>query len=592
MAAASFAGLDAAAATADAPPATIDCAKLPAAERAVAQQAGLCRPAPKALPAYKKVGPEFTKPAAPTAPAAATTPPSAPQPAKPARSPAHTPKTPGTKDVTTTPSPVFVPPVFVPPVAVNPCASLPKLPAPTLQAAYAAYDAKRFRISSREQHSTQPPGTIIETRTQPEGRMCLVTLVVSDGQLVVVPPVVGLRTAPARAALDENGLFLEAHAREDEGPPGIALAQQPEKGTVVRRGMRVRVVFSTPARVEVPPVVGLLDERARALLVRFKVDARDVSGEARRGEVVRQVPAAGEMVAAGSVVHIAVSLGDLVRVPLVENLRRAQAVEKLRQGGLAGRIGSQDDNDAAPGVVLAQQPSAGVVVPRNSEVVLGVSRGRAVPDVKRLSFAEARSRLAGFSVDPSQTSLEDPVVVAQAPEAGSRAAAKSVVTLTLEATPAVVPPDTKAPVVTANDERGNGAAKGGEATTSVPETAAPAEGAAKSDGQRESTPVVRDGVEDPRKTGGETTSLLMVALVAVLATLGTLGTVVGARAAVRKWKARTGPKPPVRVEARIDPQGRLAQFEGGAAAGPLLRIEARLADARSEIRLEEEALHE
>ncbi|HET9653599.1 MAG TPA: PASTA domain-containing protein, partial [Usitatibacter sp.] len=326
-------------------------------------------------------------------------------------------------------------------------------------------------------------------------------------------------------------------------------------------GTHVRVAFSKPAALPVPAVVGLLDSEARTRLARFKVATQDASSDARRGEVVAQAPAAGQMAAPGSVVRIDVSLADLVRVPPVAQLALAQARQALEDKGLVARIGTRAENDAAPDVVVAQQPPAGSLQPRNGEVTIDLSRGRPVPDVKQMSFEDARTTLSRFDVRPSQTSLRDPVVVTQVPEAGSWAAAGSIVKLALDARPAPPPPPPP-PTKDVSPQQ----------------------------------PADKDvSPPPPPRPDPERQSLLMVALVAVLATLATLGTAAGARAGIRKWKdakARGTTQPPVRIQSRLDLRESTAQLDGGEAAGPLLRIETRLADARSEITIETEALHE
>jgi eukaryotic-like serine/threonine-protein kinase len=124
-------------------------------------------------------------------------------------------------------------------------------------------------------------------------------------------------------------------------------------------------------------------------------------------------------------------------VPLVTNLTRSVATERLRSAGFAIAV-SEATNQAAKGIVVAQSPTRGEQLPRNSTVTITVSTGpgeRTVPEVKGFTEASAKSTLLSNDLKVGKSQLvDDPgldkgKVIETLPAIGTSVPAGSVVVL-------------------------------------------------------------------------------------------------------------------------------------------------------------------
>ena len=152
----------------------------------------------------------------------------------------------------------------------------------------------------------------------PEGREVTkgtrVRLLVSQGpEQVTVPDVTGLTRASAEARLQDEGLEVSADEQESDEPEGDVISQSPAGGTKVARGETVTIVVSTGRpKIDVPDVVGMSEERARAQLTSAGLTVarqeRTVTDPAQDGVVVEQRPGAGSEVDQGHQVVIVVGV--------------------------------------------------------------------------------------------------------------------------------------------------------------------------------------------------------------------------------------------------------------------------------------------
>ncbi|HNY87694.1 MAG TPA: PASTA domain-containing protein, partial [Candidatus Hydrogenedentes bacterium] len=131
----------------------------------------------------------------------------------------------------------------------------------------------------------------------------------------------------------------------------------------------------------VPAVEGLLQADAQALVSGSGLVTGEVAGECSdtvpAGAVIRQNPAAGSVVGAGSAVDLAVSTGGCpVAVPNLAGLPLSAAQALLTASGLvSGSITQQCSDDVFPGDVVSQDPAAESVVTGGAVVDLTVSEG-------------------------------------------------------------------------------------------------------------------------------------------------------------------------------------------------------------------------
>ena len=152
------------------------------------------------------------------------------------------------------------------------------------------------------------------------------------------------------------------------------------------------------------------------------------------------------------VIYPAPILPESVSVPSLRGLDSAEAIARLGELGLRGRVADDiADPLVARGQVSWQSPAPETVLPASAVVSLGVSSGRPpvlVPDVIGLPIDLAREVIAATAlpvgaVDTVTESSDFGTVTSQSPRAGSSGATVREVLLTVSRGPASV----KVPVV-------------------------------------------------------------------------------------------------------------------------------------------------
>jgi beta-lactam-binding protein with PASTA domain len=186
------------------------------------------------------------------------------------------------------------------------------------QAADAATPLGRFEVQQTTVHSREPYGQVIGQDPRPPARRpagAAVRLEVSDGSLVLVPPVEQQALESAQAELAPLDLRAEIEEVEGDLAPGVVATQDPAAGTEVSRGSTIRLVVSTG--LPVPDVVGRKVADAETLLTRFEVEQSAVGSTEPPGQVIDQAPRAPARAAAGSRVALVVSDGSQAGQPSV-----------------------------------------------------------------------------------------------------------------------------------------------------------------------------------------------------------------------------------------------------------------------------------
>ena len=273
----------------------------------------------------------------------------------------------------------------------------------------------------------------------------LVILVIGVGAAVVsilgggvqVPDVTGKTQTEAVKALEDAGLKAGdvTSTSDTEAPAGTVVRQDPAAGTKLDDGADVALVISSgPGTAAVPDVVGMDRAEAEAALADagfVPASATQYDLTAPAGQVVEQLPAAGEQATAGSQVGMLVSKGRpevAVSVPDVTGMTQDEATTALADAGLVAVPVEAYVADVAAGEVAEQEPAAGDRVSPLSEVLVTVSLGEGttsvvVPDVVGLTQAKATNELeaAGLAVTVAKAWSPDVAegrVIAQEPKAG------------------------------------------------------------------------------------------------------------------------------------------------------------------------------
>lgn len=236
-----------------------------------------------------------------------------------------------------------------------------------------------------EEVSTVPEGAV--HRTDP-----VAGTVVVEGQVITLyfrpeptlrelPDVSGQPVEAARRTLAAAGFTVgtETEQTSDEFDDGEVISTDPAGGTQQRQGTTVNLTVSTgPERNAVPSqVIGMTEGAARSLLegdpYRFDVDVRYVdTSSAPAGQVVDVQPAVGQLVAAGDTVTLLVSDGNSVEVPDVRRMTEAQARAALADFNVSTNTRDLPFGDDDDGIVLSQSLTPGAQVEPGTNITIEV----------------------------------------------------------------------------------------------------------------------------------------------------------------------------------------------------------------------------
>jgi len=274
----------------------------------------------------------------------------------------------------------------------------------------------------------------------------------------ILPPDEQTRIAPRTPSAGTERTVVEEEELPPEPPPG-GRGRDLWPWLLLVLGIALALIaafwwFSrddddAAATKPVPSVVRLPVDEARGTLEEqgFVVNAvPKPSDEADEGIVFAQKPEAGTQAADGSVVTIDVSSGPAtVTVPDVIGVSVEDATQQLEQAKLVARP-STVPSSQPQGRVVAQSPSAGEKVARDSPVRINVSGGpgtATVPDVRGSTVENATADLkaAGLGVKTQQVESDEPegTVVSQSPAAGAKVDRGTAVTLRVSTRPSVQP---------------------------------------------------------------------------------------------------------------------------------------------------------
>jgi serine/threonine-protein kinase len=169
------------------------------------------------------------------------------------------------------------------------------------------------------EESEQPVGTVLRTDPPALTELKLgstVSIVLSAGpDTQPVPDVVGRTEQEARAALEAGPLSFAVTTTQEPSATveaGRVIRTDPAAGNELEPGGQVLLVVSAgPAKIAVPPLVGLTEEAARTLLTSkgliASVSPLNVpSGDVNAGRVISQSVPSGQQVDPGSTVRLQV----------------------------------------------------------------------------------------------------------------------------------------------------------------------------------------------------------------------------------------------------------------------------------------------
>jgi serine/threonine-protein kinase len=250
-----------------------------------------------------------------------------------------------------------------------------------LSEAQAQLERLGFDVATRPEPACQPVDTVIEQdplAAEPAEKGSTVTLTVSQGLGVKIPPVRNLPADQARRKLENVDLQVAVEKQASrEIAPGRAITTDPPPGTEVECKSPVTLIVSRGENtITLPSVIGQSQEAARSRLENLglivNVDSTD--SDEPEGTVIDQEPAAGTELSRNDRVTIIASNGaGTVIVPNVLGQPKDTAADILRSRGLEVQVVEQEtDNAADDKKVLDQAPASGTRARRGDLVTIYV----------------------------------------------------------------------------------------------------------------------------------------------------------------------------------------------------------------------------
>lgn len=249
-----------------------------------------------------------------------------------------------------------------------------------------------FKVEIKEKYDDLvAPGAVIgqdpAAGTQLE-KGSTVVLTVSKGKkgidqnkTVTVPSLTGKIFSAAQKEASEQDLYIKIvdTVFSSKYTKDQIISQDPQSGSQVKAGTTVNVVVSLGIEsVYVPDVQYRNEQDARNMLGDKNLNVTVLNEESRDvspGCVIRQEPAAGTSVPAGTTVTVYVSSGYTTSVPHVTGMEESEAREAVTSADLVPNVCYESSSTVNSGYVIRQTPAAGTSCSQNDTVTIVVSKG-------------------------------------------------------------------------------------------------------------------------------------------------------------------------------------------------------------------------
>jgi serine/threonine-protein kinase len=180
------------------------------------------------------------------------------------------------------------------------------------------------------------------------------------------------------------GLVLSPDQRQqvvqDDNDIGRVIVQDPPAGQRLTKGKSVIITVGVPPEtVAVPDVVGTnIDQAQRNITgARLTLQIQEVDSVATKGRVLKQDPAGGAEVKAGTTVTLTVSRGNQLEMPDLEGQTPSQAQSILQRLGWTGTlkvVTAPTDNSDLVGRIIKQDVPAGTGFARDQTITVTVGQ--------------------------------------------------------------------------------------------------------------------------------------------------------------------------------------------------------------------------
>lgn len=266
---------------------------------------------------------------------------------------------------------------------------------------------------------------------------------------VAVPSVVGKTLEQAKTDIT-TAKFVVGKTTEvfdDKIAAGSIVDQSPAAGATAEVGSEVTLIISKgPELVEVPDIVDTTEEEARAALTAlgFMPDPQpdQYSAEVKGGVIISQDPEAGTSLPKGSSIKYVPSRGvEMLEVPNVVGKKSSTAKSDLTTLGFTVKVVEEFSSTVESGIVISQNPGAGITVSKDSKITIAVSKGKEVvqvdvPDVVGLTIAAATSTLESLGLKVNliyEPHSSNNVVLEQDPGPGASVPQGSTISMIVDA---------------------------------------------------------------------------------------------------------------------------------------------------------------
>ena len=216
------------------------------------------------------------------------------------------------------------------------------------------------------------------------GKVRTVKLVVSLGkESTEMPNLVGQTDSSALSQLTAMNLGLKTVTQEEASetvPAGYVVRTEPAAGTPLVKEQAVTVYVSLGSN-KMPDLKWQTKENAGAMLVAMGLNLKAVyleeeDDEVTEGYVIRTEPAAESDLSKGQQIRVYISTGDgKIAVPQVLGFDKMDAIDLLREAGLAYEVNELYDAEVAEGKVISQSELPNTRVEKDTVIVIDVSKG-------------------------------------------------------------------------------------------------------------------------------------------------------------------------------------------------------------------------
>jgi serine/threonine-protein kinase len=213
-------------------------------------------------------------------------------------------------------------------------------------------------------------------------------------------------------------------------------------GMVVFNYLLMPGLIHSKSEIKVPDVHQLSLDQAESVLGQHGLQVSRAGErfdpDVPRGFVISEDPGPGAPVRRQKTVQVVVSLGEeFSSVPALFGESRRSAEQLLKSAGLSlGRVTRAPSSDIGEGLVLASDPPAESVLPRDTPVSFLISAGAGdnaflMPDLLGREIGRARTQLEAFGLHVRVPGVSAPIgaIVYQQPRPGAQITSRDTVVL-------------------------------------------------------------------------------------------------------------------------------------------------------------------